>query len=481
MDRPRSPSERFYASRGESNTAQLDVPPHLIPEHDLQPFYVPPFGHFQGFSTPSSAHQNMSSQYVTYGHRIPDDGWISPRMPIPNLSLFRASPQPRVEELSDDHDDMPLPHRRSVQHRVNDNVATPGPQRGPSGPWTGQLAGCSTQISPPPEYSSTPEHTTVPAFAERPVPVMLPAREAPTEPPPPHSPAANPRTYQVPSEDEETSDASTRGRSPRTAHGALVAGNLGEVISISSDNDSSNTVYPNDSASASAPSCAAVPSLTDGGSFSSDAARRLEGRVVEVHDVCLAATQRHLEALRVNWGLRHGRDVAVPLGGGPVRRRRGRGRAGGRGSPYGRAGPPWRRAVSENGLECVRGSGLHDEDRADGDSTVDVADEEDMSQDDRIPRPTDSLLQNTSYICDLIWRRALRDREDVLGAETCGCRDMGFLFECAEAVVLYDADEWERDPERGFEVVCQAGRDLCRKLKDVKGMDGVDDIELGRI
>lgn len=79
-----------------------------------------------------------------------------------------------------------------------------------------------------------------------------------------------------------------------------------------------------------------------------------------------------------------------------------------------------------------------------------------------------------------MWRRAQRDREDVPGAEICACRNMGFLSECAETIVLHDAGEWERDPERGFKKVCQAGRDLCRELEDAEGMERVDDVEFWR-
>ncbi|ROW11079.1 hypothetical protein VMCG_01450 [Cytospora schulzeri] len=444
MERPTSPSARFYASRGNSSTAHREMPPHAIPGHNLHPHYVPPFGHFQGFSAPSSSHENMSSQYATYSYQVPDDGWISPRMPIPNFSLFRGSPQPRVEELSDGPDDVPQPYRQSSQHRVSGVAATPGLHCGPARPCTRQMAGSPTQISPPPEYSSTPEHTPVPAFAETPLPAMLPACGAPTTTHPLNSPAAKPRNYHVPSEDEETSDVSTKGGSSKTAHSAAVASKPDKVISVLSDNDGNSTVYPNDSVST--PSCTTLPSLPGSDSLYSDVKRHLEEGVVEVHNVCLAVTQRYLEALRVNWELRHGRDVAVPLGGGPARRHRDR--AGERGSPYPRAGGPWRHAVSEDG------GGLE---------------------------PTDSLLQNTSYICDLIWRRALRDRDDVLGAETGGCRDMGFLFECAETVVLYDAGEWEREPQRGFGRICQAGRDLCQELKDVKGVEVVNGIALRMI
>lgn len=303
---------------------------------------------------------------------------------------------------------------------------------------------------------------------------MLPARGAPALPPP-HFPAIEPRTYQVPSENGEASDASTKGASSETAHSAALADNIEENITNSSGNDGNSTIYPDESVSA--PPLATLPSLPDSSSFSSDAtARHLEEGAAEVHDTCLAATQRYLEALRVNWELRHGRNVfAVPLRGGPARRHRDR--AWERGSPYVRAGP-WRRAVSENGiLGCIRGFGPHDEN---GGRIIDVADDN-QSRDNHIPTPTDSLLQNTSYICDLIWRRALRDRGDVLGSEICGFRDIGVLLECAETVAFYDAKEWARDPERGFQMICEAGQIFCRDLKDAEGMERVNDIAVRRV
>ncbi|ROW01640.1 hypothetical protein VSDG_02279 [Cytospora chrysosperma] len=246
-------------------------------------------------------------------------------------------------------------------------------------------------------------------------------------------------------------------------------------ITNSSGHDGNSTIYPDESVSA--PPLATLPSLPDSSSFSSDATtRHLEEGAAEVRDTCLAATQRYLEALRVNWELRHGRDVfAVPLGGGPARRHRDR--AWERGSPYVRAGP-CRRAVSETGVRgCIRGFGSHD---GNGGRIIDVADD-DQSRDNHVPRPTDSLLQNTSYICDLIWRRALRDRGDVLGSEICGCRDIGVLLQCAETVAFYDAKEWARDPERGFQMICEAGRIFCRDLKDAEGMERVNDIAVRRV
>ncbi|KUI66946.1 hypothetical protein VM1G_01455 [Cytospora mali] len=448
MDQPTSPSARFYASRRNSSTTYWNMPSHPVPEHDPRPKNVPPFGHFQGFSAPSSVHQSMDNSYATYDYHVPDE-LISPRMPIPNFSLLRGSPQPRIVELSDDPDDAPQPYYQSQHHRVSGIAATSRFHCEPTRPWARQqLTEPSTQTSLPPEYSLSPGHTPVPTFAQKPAPMMLPARGAPTFLAQPQPLAARPRTFCVPSEKEEASEASVKSGSLEAADTTLVAGNPDEVISISSDGDGDGdgdtTVYPHDSVSG----------------------------VVEIHDICLAATQRYLEALRANWELRHGRDVVVPLRGGPVRHQRDG--PGERGSPYVRAGRPGRRMASEDGdMEHTHGFGFQH--HYGGDRGVDG----DESRHNHIPRPTDSLLRNTSYICDLMWRRALRDRDDVLGAETCGCRNMGSLFECAETVVLHDAGEWEGDAGRGFEMICQAGRNLCRTLNDVEGMERVNDIEVG--
>lgn len=83
-----------------------------------------------------------------------------------------------------------------------------------------------------------------------------------------------------------------------------------------------------------------------------------------------------------------------------------------------------------------------------------------------IPWPTDSLLQNIHSICDLIWRRARRDRADVLGAEVQGCRAMQVLQESGETIVLHDAGAFSRNPEGCFARVLGSGRAICRELGD---------------
>ncbi|KAG8164874.1 hypothetical protein KVR01_005149 [Diaporthe batatas] len=215
-----------------------------------------------------------------------------------------------------------------------------------------------------------------------------------------------------------------------------------------------STVYPNDS-STTASSSTASPKAHAGGV----SPRPLEEAIVEIHNICLAATQRHLESLSVNWELRQGNEILIQSGhAGPTRRLRDRACA--RDSPY-PSPRRKRRALSENsGLEL-------------GDQHMQPA--------CPIPAPTNSLLQNTSHICELLWRRACRDRGDVLGAEAAALRRMGLLVGCAEAVVLYDASEWEGDPGKGFYAACRAGRDFCAELGDSRGAGRVEVIGWGGV
>lgn len=254
----------------------------------------------------------------------------------------------------------------------------------------------------------------------------------------------------------------------------------GDLTPDSDDDDVNSTVYPSDSTTTASSSTASGVNQNGGA-----VPRSLEEAVVEVHNTCLAATQRYLESLRINWELRHGREILTPPGlAGPTRRLRDRACA--RGSPYSYSLPRRRtgRALSDNsGLEYVRGL------RGGGGGGDDASVEQEGGNRGcrqplpagPIPAPTDSLLQNTSRICELIWRRARRDREDVLGAEAGGARLIALLVGCAEAVVLYDAAEWDGDPERGFYMACRAGRELCRELGDSLGVERVDMIERGEV
>lgn len=136
-------------------------------------------------------------------------------------------------------------------------------------------------------------------------------------------------------------------------------------------------------------------------------------------------------------------------------------------------------------------------------------------QQNPIPAPTTSLLDNIRHICTLIWRRAQRDREDVLDAEARACRDMSIFFDCGGVIVTYctrvtavvqsaveeDNDreqEDERDVEGGYyhhrrrhhqqneqtsdvdgvlERVLEAGKAICRILGDRDGLQKLAQLE----
>lgn len=225
--------------------------------------------------------------------------------------------------------------------------------------------------------------------------------------------------------------------------------------------------------------------------------------VVEVHDVCLLVTQRYLNALRINWQLRHGREEAVVPGSAaaaaaagvvmaqrlafgrtPRKTRRRGGLAGDGGGGHHRKARKQRRggqrralredsyylAASESSSrgEDDDGTGMDSDRRPRRHCPPQDNNNNDNNNSRRspIPRPTDSLLQNIHSICDLIWRRARRDRADVLGAEVQGCRAMQVLQESGETIVLHDAGAFSRDPGGCFARVLGAGRAICRELGD---------------
>lgn len=65
-----------------------------------------------------------------------------------------------------------------------------------------------------------------------------------------------------------------------------------------------------------------------------------------------------------------------------------------------------------------------------------------------------------------------------MSAEARACRDMCFLHECGEAIVLYNAADTERDPEGCLHRVAAAGLGICRELKDWEGVRLIGDGEL---
>lgn len=387
-----------------------------------------------------------------------------------------------MEQLSDENSRMLSTVYNSYQNHIGGLEHPHEYQQGLSGSGrVRQLSEPPTYTTPPPQYFPSPKNAPTPAFAGRPTSVMSRLRVTPTGPPVPdqlHVPGRN--TIRVPS-NSDVSDTDQQPQGVTTAGRRLTTNEKGDLTPDSDDDDVNSTVYPSDSTTT-ASSSTACGVNQNGGALP----RSLEAAVVEVHNTCLAATQRYLESLRINWELRHGREILTPPGlAGPTRRLRDRAAA--RGSPYSYSHPRRQtgRALSDNsGLEYMRGlRGGSDGEGEGEEGDVDARKQRRQKLPPTCPirAPTDSLLQNTSRICELIWRRARRDREDVLGAEAGGARRMASLVGCAEAVVLYDAAEWDGDPERGFYTACRAGREFCRELGDSLGIERVDMIERGEV
>lgn len=449
--------------------------PHPAHEEQRHPQLVPPFGHFQGFSAPASSQRNINNACTA---RLSDE-MVSPRTVIPYHDHQQWElPRQLVERLSEENTPMPSTcysspqrHASGLVHNHEHHRGLPRPERAQ------QLSEPPMYITPPPQYYLSPENAPPPALGERQVSVMPPPREAPTRalPVPVQHFVSRHNTIRVPS-NSDVSDGDQQPRGLTTAGRRLTASGNGEPTPVSDvDDDAGSTIYPYDSTTASS----SISSRTAHGKGALPIS--LEEAVVEVHNTCLAATQRYLDSLRINWELRHGREILPPPSGlaGPLRRLRDRTCA--RGSPYPLLRRRSGRALSDNsGLEYMRGlrpGGGADEEGEDGGSQSRRL----HSPACPIPTPTDSLLQNTSRICELVWRRARRDREDVLGAEAGGARRVALLVERAEAVVLCGADEWDEDPEGRFYAAWRAGRDFCRELGDSSAVERVDRIKRGEV
>jgi hypothetical protein len=462
-DRPHSPSARFYAYRRAQCHEVCHTLSHPAPEAESPYQLVAPFSHFQGFSAPASSYGCNNS----CAGRLSDER-LSPRTVIPrhNCQIWEL-PGLRLGQLADENGQMIPTTYRAEPYDLNDLGHTYQSHHGVER--ARELTEPPTCRTPPPLYQSSPE--TAPALADRPVSMMFSAQAAPTGPLP--VPVRHHNTSHVPTYGQ-ASDSGQQSLHLIHARHTLAAKEQNRLAPISGEEDDTSTVYPYDSTTRSSSSMA-FPSTHDRGAQP----KPLEEALVEIHDTCLAATQRYLESLHVNWELRQGHQVLSQPGlAGPTRRLRDRTYA--CGSPY--SFPRrCRRALSDNsGLELMtglRGSDYTGNIGGDGDGRLRGHGRQHARPTCPIPEPTNSLLQNTSHICELIWRKACRDREDVLGAEAAGARKMGLLFECAEAMILYDAAEWEGDPEKGFYTACRAGREFCRELGDSDGARRVQDIE----
>lgn len=477
MDRrSTSPSARFYRRSSLAEIEQRHLPaPEMLRQHRR---HAQSFDHFQGFSFARSARCHEGNHLGTHGHHIPED-MISPRMPIPSPPARYDLSRLVAEELEDNVDgEASEMHRYACDQCPCNAVGASELFRPATGSWPPHYHGYALEALP----SSPPIYMT-PASD---YPVPLPSK-----------------TIRVPS-DSLVSSLTSLAVDPYSHHCATASGHNATIATPSGSEprvgrgSSGATIYPEDSQSA-AGALPAPPAPSAEGTIFAQVRRDLADEILAVHDVCLAATQRYLGALRANWALRNGEAVEQPAGGGEERHRAVAGVAAAAGAgagagaesrwtPYDRRAP--RRRARRDADEEVDGGEDHDHQQRDSD---DDDEEEQHAERHRqnhhhhhhrhqpkrdknpIPAPTTSLLHNVHHICGLLWRRAQRDRDDVPGAEAGGCRAMARLHECAERVVVLHraadlAAAAAADPGRCWRRVVGAGRILCRELGDEEGL-----------
>lgn len=444
-----SPSARFYAKRSILTPAEVDQDYQRAPKMPCpDSYYEEPFGHFQGFSSSANAHYYAHPQFEVYGCRMPDE-MISPCTPNPN-PVTCDSPRPRVQEdiLNQYDNDAPELHQHALEQHASNTHVTYGSHGQSSRRWLAphcyaaeaQQSSLSVYTDPAPAglvYTAAPDHIAAVAT---------------------HAEPSNPVTIRVPSCSPRSSLTSLPDASdfiiPEAGPVRYEA--IPTPAVLERGGNRASTIHPDDSISIGAHSAASGRNTANSHhemrwDFAED--------VVAIHDICLAATQRYLKTLHVNWNLRNGEKVCPTTGrdrshgcGQPDAKRRW--------SPY---EPPARqRARSETDLRTLASNrnGVQAQDRH---ATLP------RPEQNPIPLHTDSLLHNIHHICSIIWRRSQRDREDVLGAEVSACRDMSFLHESAETIVLYNTTDFENDPDGCFERVLEAGKGICRELSDFEG------------
>lgn len=173
-------------------------------------------------------------------------------------------------------------------------------------------------------------------------------------------------------------------------------------------------------------------------STNSEHADRLCAAVGAVHDICLQATKTYLSSHKANHQARASRFSDPP------------------GHPPGSRGDE-----GENKQDILERAfaGL---------------DHISQSQQPDIPDASDSLLQNISGICNMLWLGSQRDRLLVLSVERIAVDNMARLLTWAEMVALGDRDEWTLAEHDALMRVLDAGRNLCAWL-GVK--DSIRDME----
>lgn len=462
MDRQSSsPSARFYANRSPLTPTEMDQDYQQASEmHRPYPSYEEPFSHFQGLSSSATAHHYTHPQFGAYGCHIPDE-MISPCTPIPN-PVMCDSPGPRVQEelLNEDDNDVPGLYHRAFEHHASNTRATCGSHGPPSRHWL-----------PPHCYAAEPQRPSLPVHTG-PTPTGTTHAAAPDQDATMtiHAELRRPVAIRVPSCSPLSSLTSLPVTGDSTIPGAGPVRYEAMSIPPASQRGGSrvSTVHPDDSISTVAHS----PALgMNNANFLPGMRRDFADDVVAIHDICLAATQRHLETLHANWDLRNGAKVCPTAG---PDRGHGRGHAGARGrwSPYAPPARRRRRARSDTDLHTLASN-------RNGDQAQHHHAAPHQTEQNPIPLPTNSLLQNIHHVCSIIWRRSQRDREDVLGAEVNACRDMGFFHQCAETIVLYNTTNYDNDPDGCLERVLEAGKGICRELRDCEGMRLLERAEVG--
>lgn len=458
-----SPSARFYAHSSTPDIRQMhrQLPSTDGPEAP-RAHHIEPFEQFQGLLAPSTRQECVHSRFGSYGYKVPEED-ISPRLVIPDLLSLktdRSRVQAFVGHDVEDNDAQSRIYQASCNVDLDRNAHVVPEQFEVATQQWPSSHNLSTNFPP------IPRHICVNSQEKLHNVQRGPGYHAEASPHMPVSASRHPNTFRVPS-DSEPGHVGGRLGSP---HLSIFPDDLEAeegACSISSSilGEGEDTIYPEDSVSATSrtgarPNAVPVRSLVD--------------HVVEIHDICLAATQRHLNNLRVNWDLRLGRPVVGveehSLGGRPAR---GHDRGhGDRRAPYASVLGSHRRALSESHIEHMTMGNKREHCR-------DVRYRHpDFALQNPIPKCTNSLLENIRHICHLIWRRAQRDREDVLGAELKACREMGFLHECGEMIVLYNTVDAERDPQDCWHRIVTAGRGICQALGD---LDGMRLMELGQM
>lgn len=181
-------------------------------------------------------------------------------------------------------------------------------------------------------------------------------------------------------------------------------------------------------------------------SSDSDQAKHLCAAVAMVHDICLQATKTYLSSHHVNRRARASGSLDPLIA--PAR------------SPDNSGS-----ANNENSASNARLLGR-------GEPRMPP-----RAQQSHIPRATDSLLNNVSGICNMLWSGSQRDRLDVLNVERMAVENMARLLGWAETVALGDYDEWTLAEDAALWRVVDAGRNLCAWLGVQESIHDMENLE----